>query len=1090
MRTSRAGCAAFPLACRGLRPQPKRKARAGHTRKQSQPCLSLSKGVVLLALLASTATAGMWRWQRKLEFAKALCTRQYYDIGDLVIARLEADKSVIGIEKAFLHREFGEYYSDLAEMVVTEKKDLQLFIAYLDKARTYFRRFLTHPSIKTNPRYASDRFDIGMRLSRIQLAVADGHAREFESDRTSKADKETHKKQAVDIFKAGIDEFQRAVHEKAKEVAKVKGLTPPANADAALRDKWRKRYRSVREEYFRVRVELDISRVRFAQLLKRVKGPPSEWQAQLNAAEKDYRQLLLDFSGTPGAIQANLELARCLMEKGAKFDKEAIERLTEVWEKRIGFRHYKKLPCEAAQMKATILLRQKKGKDAVPVLDELLAFASDKVWNPDQKTVNAVIETLEAVSESDRENFDQRAVAKSFLMEAEAYAQMGAAAESAKKPRKTIRAIYGAAYDIALGVLEVRKFLDPRYSPLIEEWRTKANRPVAPAIVRQRYLDAINRKKYVEAAVLMREIASRQTLLPRDKLAPEQKRAQWFTVGQCYHAAGRHHEAAIAFLAAGRWFPEPTSEAYKAASAAISAANAAFQKSKAPHDEKFLRWIQMQGEALNPYGKGGIYIKQAETARSDGKLARALDILKNVDPSQDAYPHALYHTGLTYKAMYNRLDPKAKAGPDGRRAAASMRAAFDKLFAYYKTKAPELKKKGEDDAVERLTAVVGAAMAMYTDFYIRPPAKDPARVLELTTGLTRRFPGIETTAGYPVMVYSRMRAAYTQIVHADPDTGAKLLPIVDETWKALGKFPEFRYLDKAAAMAAQSHIALAKSIEKAAGAVKDDKAKAALTARATGHRDKAIEYYLQLVAIAPRQSLRTYRYILHSLKTRDHTPKSEDYRHITELAPKIIEIFRKDPRAAEDLLSVKVSLGIAYYHLQKYREAIPLLEDVDDTYEKRYQDDFKPYRIARRKWQEDPGNNPKPGLPPRRAAAQPDAMEKLAFCYLAADSKGKYERAERTYVTLTRLYSRNPDKYWVVFYNLCETYRRLEKHEEAVKQIDRAYLRDPTLGDRSSKARLRALVARIQKNVAKLEDVKRKSAIEPLIKRLLDNLRK
>ena len=229
----------------------------------------VSLAVALPAVLAATASAGMWRWQRKLEFAKALCTRQYYDIGDRVIARLESDKSIIGIEKAFLHRDLG------------------LFVQYLDKSRACFLKFLGHASIKTNPRYGSDRFDIGLRLSRIQLAIAEGHVRELDNDRLAKAEKEKHKKQAVTILKAAIAAFDRAVGEKAKGVSKVKGLAPPATADAALRNKWRERYRIAREELFRVRLERNVSRVRFAQLLKQVKAAASEWQAQLATAEKD-----------------------------------------------------------------------------------------------------------------------------------------------------------------------------------------------------------------------------------------------------------------------------------------------------------------------------------------------------------------------------------------------------------------------------------------------------------------------------------------------------------------------------------------------------------------------------------------------------------------------------------------------------------------------------------------------------------------------------------------------------------------------------------------------------------------------------------
>jgi len=1046
-----------------------------------------SLAVALLAVLATSATAGMWRWQRKLEFAKALCTRQYYDIAEKVIERLEADKSIIGIEKAFLYREFGDYHSDLAEMVMAEKRDLGSFIRYLTHSSGYFNRFLNHNSIKKNPRYASERFDIGLRLSRIQLAIAEGHARELERDSVSKADKAKHKKQAIDIFKSAIAAFNRAVGEKDKQVKKVKGIAPPANA-GDLRKKWQAQYRAAREEYFRVRLERNISQVRFAQLLKKVGQPAKDWMPHLQAAEKDYRQLLLDFSGTPGATQANLELARCLMEMGAKHDKEALERLDEVWQKHDSFRRYKRVPCDAAQLMATILLRQKKGKDAIAVIDGFLAFASDDAWNPEQKSVGAVIETLENMPEADREGLDQRGAAKAFLMEAEAYALMAAAAEKAKKPRKEIRGLYGAAYDVALGVLEIRKFLDPKYSPLLEKWRVKANRPVAPAIVRQRYLDAITNKKYADAARYMREIASRQTLLPRSELSPKDKRQQWFTVGQCYHAAGMQYEAAIAFMAAGRWFPEPSSEAYKASSAAISAANTQYQKTQAAHDQRFLRWIQLQAEALNPYGKGGIYIRQAETARNEGKHQRALQLLVQISADQDAYPHALYHMALTYKAIYSGLDAEAKAGPKGAAAVSRMTAAFDKLFAYYKAKAPGLKEKGETDTLERLTAVVGAAMAMYTDFYLRPPAKDAQKVIELTTDLPRRFPGIEATAGYPVVVFSRMRAAYTQIAAADANAGARLLPILEETWKALGDFPDFRYLDKAAAMAAQGHIAYAKTLDKAAKEAKGAPAKASLTQRAEAVRDKAIGYYLQLVEVAPRQTLRTYRFILHSLKSREHKPKSEDWRRIIELAPTIIEMFRKTPRAADELLHVKAALGIAYYHIQKYREAIPLLEEVDDAYEEPYAAELARYRKARRLWEEDPRHNPKPGRPPRRSAAQPEAMEKLAFCYLAAGSRSKYERAERTYVTLTRLYQRDAGKYWVVFYNLCETYRRLGKFEEANKQIDRAWLRDPTLG--GMKSRFRSLVGKILADVEKLDDVQRKGSIEPAVKRLLENLRK
>ncbi|MFW6163075.1 MAG: hypothetical protein ACODAJ_09920, partial [Planctomycetota bacterium] len=484
--------------------------------------------LAFLAALSAAACAGMWPWQRQLEFARALNTRQYYDISDRVIDRLEGDKSIVGIERAFLYRELGEYYADLAQVAAAEKKGLSLFISQLDKARSYFQKFLDHKSIKNNPRYASERFDISLRLSRIQLAVAEGHARELDREKVSKAEKARHKQRAIAIFKAAIEAFNKAVAEKAKQLKKVEKLAPPSNADPKLREKYRERRQEAREQLFRVRLERNVSRVRYAKLLKKVGQPPKEWRPQLDAAEKDYRQLLLDYTGTLGATQANLELARCLIEKGAKHDKEALQRLAEVWEKRKSYAQYKTVPCEAAELRAGILLRQKKGQEAIGVIDALLQFASEGVWTPEQKSVGKVIETLEALPETDRANYDQRSAAKAFLMEAEAYAQTAAAAEKAKKKRSEIRGRYGAAYDIAIGVLEVRQYLDPKYSSLIEKWREKSGRPPAPAIVRQRYLDAISNRKYGDAARYMRSIASRQTLLPASELKPDQKRQQKF----------------------------------------------------------------------------------------------------------------------------------------------------------------------------------------------------------------------------------------------------------------------------------------------------------------------------------------------------------------------------------------------------------------------------------------------------------------------------------------------------------------------------------------------------------------------------------
>ena len=1045
--------------------------------------------VPLLAIVAAAASAATWSWQRQVEFAKGLCTRQYYDLADLMVARLEADPSIIGIEKAYLYRELGDYYADLAETIVAEKRDLKGFIDYLNESRAYFLKYLDHTSIKKNPKYAGDRFDIRMRLSRLSLATADGYARFIDDKAAAKPDKEKYKKQAVAIFKSAIAEFQRAVAEKAKEVARLKGITPPSDSD--LRKKWRQKYRAAREELFRVRLERSIACVRFAKFLKQVKAPAKEITGQLDAAEKDYRQLLLDYSGTPGATQANFELACCLLEKGVTHDKEVLERLGEVWEKRDGYRRYKRMPCEAAELMAMVLMRQKKAKEAIPVLDGILGFASDGAWNPERKSVGAVVETLEAAPESDRVQFDQRACSRVFMTQAEAYAAQGAAAEKAKMPRKQIRELYGGAYDIALGVLQVRRFVDPKFAPLIETWRVKASRKKEPAVLWQEYLGAINKKKYADAAHLMSEIASQQALLSREALAPDKKREMWFTVGQCYYAGGHNYEAAIAFMAAGRWFPEPANKAHDAANAAVAAANAQFKQTKSPHDERFLRSMQEMAEDLNPYGKGGIYILQGTNARKEGKFTRAIELFNKVRPDQPAYPHALYNIGITYKAMFGKLSDDDKKGSSGKRTVAQMKSFFDKLFEYHKTRVPQLKSQGDDTAVERVVGVVAAAMAMYTDFHLRAPYKDPDKVLELTAGLEQRFPGIAKTAGFPVIIFSRMRAAYSLIAPSDVQRCRTLLGTIEEAWKTLGGYADFRYLDKAAGMGAMANISVAKKYEEVAKAAKDEAEKRTLLSRAEKLRDRALDFYLQLVAAAPNQTLRTYRYILHSLRAREHTPKSEDWHKIVELAPKVIEAFEGDRRAAKDLLFIKATLGTAYHGLEKWREAAPLLEEVDDALEKPYQDQLTRYKEAKRKWEEDPKRNPRPGHPPRRDATHPEIKETLAFCYLRGAVRTKYRRAMLTYVALTRLYARKPAKYWIVFYNLCETYRRLGEYEEAVKQIDRAYLRSAgTMHSESSKTRFRDLMSRLKKSVGRLEDAKRRDALEPYIAQLLDKLRK
>ena len=91
---------------------------------------------------------------------------------------------------------------------------------------------------------------------------------------------------------------------------------------------------------------------------------------------------------------------------------------------------------------------------------------------------------------------------------------------------------------------------------------------------------------------------------------------------------------------------------------------------------------------------------------------------------------------------------------------------------------------------------------------------------------------------------------------------------------------------------------------------------------------------------------------------------------------------------------------------------------------------------------------------------------------------------------LTRLYDRTPGKYAVVFYNLCETLHRLDRYEEAARNIDRVLLRPGDFtGGRAGRGRLRRLVARMKTEVARLDDAKRRARLEPFIEELLGKLR-
>ena len=1015
-----------------------------------------------------------WRWERKLEFARALATRQYHDIGNLVIARLDADKTIIGIERAFLSQRTGEYYADAAGELAAQHK-LQGFLDCLDQARTRHRRYLDYPAIQTGPRYAAERFETRMTLCRLTLAMAEGVARLRDDKRTPDADRPKLTQRATKLHQSAIADFDRAVADKSSHVERIRRIEP--KGDEALRREWRRQLRGVREEFFRVRLERNMARVRFATFLKKAKAPTKDWQAQLDAAENDYRKLLLEFSGTPGATQANLELARCLLEKGPKHDGEAIERLTEVWRKRGDFPRYSRIPCEAAELKAAILLRQKKPAEAIAAIDALLAVASDGAWDPEQRTAGLVAALVGELPEEDREQFSRRAGVRVLLLQAEAFALQGAQARQAGRPRAEIRRAFGAACDIATGVLRAQRFVAPRYTPLINGWLKEAGQLAPPELLWQRYVGALDRGDYREAAHLLQQIAAQQTTLPRERLSPADKRELWFSMGRCYHAAGMGREAAYAFLAAARWFPDVTAPGSNPVSAAVGAAAAQHQRTHSNLDKRFLEWVQEQAELLVP-GTGAAPVRKGIRLRRNGRLRQAIEAFQQVKPDQEAHPHALYHTAVTWKLTFAGLSPADQKGAEGRQVLQQMEQAFAALYGFCKARYPELQRKGDNDACRGLIEAVSAALAMHTDFYTRKPCNDPDRVLKLTSDLAKRFPGIEKSSAFALILFNRMRAACALAPESPMGRVEELLIAIEEGWRTIQADGGFPHRDKAAAIGAHAHLAVAGRLEK-----KD-------TARAQRHRDRGLDFYLQLIDVAPDQPVETYHYILLRLKTRPHKPKSEDYRAIVAIAPAAIERFKGKPNAARALLDIRIALGVAFHGLGKHREAIRVLEGIDDQLEGPYRQRLREYRRQLDEWQRQQQRRQRPEGPPGRDPGHAEVKENLAFCYIASSRRDRYERALEAYVFLCRVYDRKPDKYAVIVYSLCETLHRLGRYEDAARRIDRVLYRPAAFyGGRAGRARLRRLVARMKTATAKLSDPRRRTELEPFLDELLARLR-
>ncbi|MBL7222288.1 MAG: hypothetical protein ISS72_00405 [Candidatus Brocadiae bacterium] len=1029
---------------------------------------------LLVALSVASSVHAAGTWERQIEFAKKLATLQYYDIADIVLARVEQSPNLIGILKANALRQIGDYYSFIASGVAATQAGLQGYIDSLEKASEYYKKYIAHRSPKRE-----DRFDARMQLSRVSLAIAEAHLQIYRDSRTDKAAKEAHKKKALEIFKSALAQFQTAIDARGKEVEAKKKQKPKDIKATKAKAEWQKQYDAMRIEYFRVQLEHLNARVRYAKLLKGFGVAAAEWQAELARSSSAYTRLLLDFANSPGETQANLYLGICLMEQGTQKHKDALLRFETVWRKKEMFEQYRRIACEAAYWTAVIQRSQKKFDDAIKTIDGLVEFASDGAWDMEKqpRTVEKIIETLTELEGADRDQYTQRDVARTFLLQAECFADKAA---DKKTPAGESKKLYGASFDVANAVGQVRGLRDPKYAPLMEKWRRLAGRGRVPVVILQQYKNALLKRQYVRAARLYTELIGQGAVKKQDL------RDGWFTVGQCYYAGERHYEAGICFSAVSKWYPEPVGKALEAARAAVGAQHKQAEATKSDFDSALLGRYRIAAEKLDPLGTAGVTIRRAKEHRQKGQFDQAFALLAPIDPQNKAYANALYEIALTHKARFEKLPADRKTSIAGKKALGEMLAGFQKLLDYYRTAAPKLTGEANAEARGRLVAVVGAGLLMLADSYIRPYLNNPKKVIELTDDLEKRYPGIEKTPSASALYMKRMHAAYVVITQAK--TAAEAVPvlgIVEESWKAVRKFPDFQFLDRAASIGAYSYLSVASKYDEEAKKLADAAAKKQLADKAAQARYRAVAFYVELLRSSPKQELKIYRYVLQTLKSGG---KAEDYKTIIELAPKAIALYGRSRRSFADVLLIRGILGHAHYGLRQYAEAIPYLSAVETYHEKAYQEARRKYEEQKAAYERDPGRFRRAPSPPRRNAAQPDAKEKLAFCYLASSQRDKYEWLERAYNDLLRIYASKPEKFWIIRYNLCETYRRRDKHGDAIKLIDRFHMRDSGMGGSASKERFRRLVGLIRKDIDKLDDANLKATLKLLADELYKRL--
>ncbi|MFW6107238.1 MAG: hypothetical protein ACOC8A_00960 [bacterium] len=707
---------------------------------------------------------------RRIEFARNLVNRRWFDIAEEVVADLET-ADVAGFERALLHREIGDFYADGASSTTGGERGLLDYIAFLRKAREHYRKFLDHSwTQKRYEAYAQrpdsegardwlEEYDrVRARLPWISLSIAETYSRLIEEPQTTDEQKKNYKAQAERILRDAIGEFTKTIAERDRQVAQIEKKKPKRSEREAYQ-KWEERKRRVEAEYFRARLWINEARLRLARFLRKVGEKEEKWRQLLKEAENDLVELRKQFPATPGAKQAGLNLAIVMYEQGPKRDEDALERLTDLWQDRRGDTRF--IPCEAAYWIAKLRMRQKNYKEAIKILHELLTFRSGGAWEPNALTDRAVEQYLLDNEGARPEEFDQKAIARALLLLAEAHGEHAAKGEREKMPPKDVRRFYGYAYEIASTVSKVRRRIDPDLIAKAEKWRKKAGRERTTWDLQQSVIQALGeasrtrdaelkKQKYLQAAT------SLALLLTRGELPPEEMRRNWLLVGQCYYFAQRYQEAYIVFTAYTRWFPTPRGEQIKAADFARAATRALRERTESDFADELHKRATAYAELVRVGGGSWENLRQAIERRREGKFEEAFELLDNIQPDNDAFPHALYHRGLTHKSVYQQMvkeaerrgekpDEALKGDPRARKALLGMGRSFLRVLQVYPRRGAKLREAEDEDSAEtlrRLLDVVAATLVELSSGQLSAYWEVATRTLDVTGELERDYPGI------------------------------------------------------------------------------------------------------------------------------------------------------------------------------------------------------------------------------------------------------------------------------------------------------------------------------------------------------------